>query len=231
MVPAAPCVTEGTNQHHCTALPEALMAIWSQNSHCPRFGSPKRTAVPLDSAPGSPSWQQAQELLPAGLVPSEPVAASVVPDSLSWQIGRRAPTTWRLGSPCQQHYHTALLESMPGKQAPEFLLPEDLVALCLQQLLWLLEVDPRASAALWISDNLGPLALLPHGYLQLVTQCQEPTTIHLRNQGLLFCWQRGFPPNRAWGASTSHCPWQQESPCFPIKEQEHQIHPLKGGKL
>jgi hypothetical protein len=66
---------------------------------------------------------------------------------------------------------------MPGKlvplhkQAPKLLLPEGLVPLCLQQLLWLLEahttvqVDPRASAALWA--RFKPTSFMLQGHPRL----------------------------------------------------------------
>jgi hypothetical protein len=41
------------------------------------------------------------------------------------------------------------------------------------------QVDPMTSTTLWAPDNSSPLALLPHGFTQLVSQCQEPTTTHI----------------------------------------------------
>jgi hypothetical protein len=38
---------------------------------------------------------------------------------------------------------------------------------------------PGAPSALWEPDNSSPLALMPHGYPQLATQCQESAATHL----------------------------------------------------
>jgi hypothetical protein len=85
-----------------------------------------------------------------------------------------------------------------------------------------MQVDPRASAALWAPDDSSPLALLPHGYPQLATQCQEPTTTHISDPhasgfAILLVTEHGGPALPTVPDSKSH------SSC--IKEQECQISP------
>jgi hypothetical protein len=61
---------------------------------------------------------------------------------------------------CLQHYCTTLLEPTPGKQAPEFLLYEVLVSLCLQQLPWL-QVAQHQQASLRSHTTCGLGSLAP----------------------------------------------------------------------
>jgi hypothetical protein len=71
------------------------------------------------------------------------------------------------------------------------------------------------------------LALLPHRYIQLAIHCLEPAIRHISEPQVLgfaiFLAPEGFPPHRACWPSTLHCPWQQVSPCSPVKEWECQI--------
>jgi hypothetical protein len=41
-----------------------------------------------------------------------------------------------------------------------------------------MQVGRRASIAWWAADDLSLLALLPHGYAQLTTHCQESAATH-----------------------------------------------------
>jgi hypothetical protein len=91
---------------------------------------------------------------------------------------------------------------------------------------------PQTATALWALDNSSLLALLTHGYPQLPAQCQESTPTHSSEPQApclaILLAPGGFPSHRTWRPSTLHCPWQQESSCFPVKEQECQIpHRMK----
>jgi hypothetical protein len=207
--------------------------------------------------------QTPESLLPAGLVLLSPVSSRAT-ELLSLKLVQenrpkdsrclkacstlRPPTASHTlcPDPCLlQHDCTTLLEPVPGKQAPELLLSEGFVPLCLQQLPWLqvaqcqqvslrahtacklgslclqqlpwllethalMQVEPKASAALWAPDNSRLQALLPHGYLQLVTQGQEPATAPLSEPQApgfaVLMAPRGLSPHSAWRPSTTHCP-------------------------
>jgi hypothetical protein len=135
-----------------------------------------------------------------------------------WKAGPRIPAFQRLGSSVVAATTLAPASPAPtsSPQGSHCLQTWILCAMCLQQLLWLLEAhtqmkaDPRASAALWTPDNSSPLALLPHRYSQFSTQYQEPTTTHLSGHQspsfALLLAPEIFPPHKAWRPSTLHCP-------------------------
>jgi hypothetical protein len=79
----------------------------------------------------------------------------------------------------------------------------------------------------WVPHDSSLLALLPHRYPQLASQCREPTTTYLSEpQALGFVIllaPGGFHPHRAWRTTTPHCLWQQESPHSLVKERECQV--------
>jgi hypothetical protein len=109
-----------------------------------------------------------------------------------------------------------LPEACAGNQVLEHPLPAGSVLLNWKQLPWLLEahtqmqIDHRASAAWWAPDDSSPLALLPHRYPQLATQCQEPATTHPcepQAAGLAnLLAPGGIPSHQAQRPSTPHCP-------------------------
>jgi hypothetical protein len=109
-------------------------------------------------------------------------------------------------------------------------MPTGFVLLCLQQLLWLLEVhalvqvDPRDSAALWAPDDSSLLALLPHGLHHFSTLYQESTaTCASEPQASHFAIllvPGGFPPHIIW--CSPPCPYVGEPP-LPCPRVENQL--------
>jgi hypothetical protein len=147
----------------------------------------------------------------------------------------------------QQPHTTVLLEACAGNQALVYTLPAGSVILSQQQLLWLLEahtpmqIDTRASTACWAPDDSSPTALLPSGYPQPATQCQEPATTHLSGPqapGLANLLARSFlphvhrvpalstvPDNKRALASTS----KSEKDSFPTEGRKAKICYSAGG--
>jgi hypothetical protein len=97
-----------------------------------------------------------------------------------------------------------------------------------------MQVNPRTSAALWVPDNSSLLALLPHRYPQLATQCQELATTHLSEpqvQALLFCWHQEAPgsPQSMETPALPTVPDSKRAPTPPSKI-EKAIFPTEGRK-
>jgi hypothetical protein len=113
------------------------------------------------------------------------------------------------------------------------MLPADLGTPNLQQLLWLMEtntpmqVDPRASAALWASDDLSPPALLPHRNPVLATHSQEPATTHpseCQAPGFAIFWhQEASLTTEHGGEALPTVSDSKRALALPAKEQEHNI--------
>jgi hypothetical protein len=150
-----------------------------------------------------------------------------------WESSPRALATQWLGSPCLWQL-LWLWVVQCHKQASGDLGPP-----CLQQLPWLLEahapvqVDPRASAALWASDDSKSPALLLHGYPQLATQYQEPATTHLSDPQVpgfaILLVQGGFPSHTAWRPSLPTVPDSKRA-LAPHQRARMPDSPLRGGK-
>jgi hypothetical protein len=73
-----------------------------------------------------------------------------------------------------------------------------------------MHVNPRSSTALWAPDNSSLPALLPHGKLQFVTQCQEAATTHPsepQTPDFAICWhQEAFLPTEHGGSALPTVP-------------------------
>jgi hypothetical protein len=81
---------------------------------------------------------------------------------------------------------------------------------------------PHGLCCLVETRQFKPVSLLPRGYPQLATQCQEPTT-HLsepRIQALLFCWfQETSLPTEHRGPAFHMLPDSKTALTFPLKSK------------
>jgi hypothetical protein len=170
-------------QRHCTMLPESwagnltpesllsadlvflslqqLPWLWywalASRPTVFRLGSLELPAMPLYCAPWNLDQQPGSRTPAAHKLGSHiPAAATVAPVAWCQQACLRVITACRLGS------HVPAADAVvPGSPHP-------------------MQVDSRASTALWAPDNSSLLALLPSCYPQLAIQWQDPTTTHLR---------------------------------------------------